>query len=475
MELTIEQYVQQIYTIRSNLDETTKYNIETIHSEVADRMTFEIPLHHINAFDVNTCIVTLDKGKHYYHIVDHSMFDYFIELLGAFEGRQPHLASAIYSQLRHDICMSQQDEVKAQKYQIPIYVTPYDLEVEKERESNPIDLTNRFSFMARFYFLHEYAHFLIVNPVRKNTNFAFVDGLIDIFVENMIDHSKSLSRKQGNNGFDDIYISMILNYQKEYRNNIKFREEIICDIQSIFVLLELAEHFSTKLIFESILAFVYTQYFVWLAKRMDKDLELGNIFHFRINVLVHFAYMLEDTDFSNAMCSILNSNNRFLNLSNIQCEPIDLDKFQKFYEAYTKLMLLDRQDKLSGASFVGDFDSDILDMKNMKPHTTYMFSKNEDGSYTRTKLDTPQSRKRRLEELHNNAIKEASINGRDYLDYLSLKSGGTTLEEIDKYYKRMYRYIKKRYPSFFETHPSLISKATTTTLFIWEREGRIFI
>lgn len=476
MELTIEQYVKKIYTVRSDLDETMKHNIEIIHSEVVDRITFEIPLYHVNAYDINSCIVPLN-GKKYHHIIDHSTFDYFLWFLKAYEGRQPNLSSAIYSRLRHDVCMSQHDETKAAEYnKIPIYYTQYDMEVDQLRKNNPIDLTERFAFIARFYFLHEYCHFLFNNPIRKKVDFGFDDYLIDLITDNMINHAKSLNRKQNSDGFKhNYYISMMLNYRKEYHTNANFREEILCDIQSIYVLLEFADDYSVKMIFESVLAFIYSQYFIWLAKRVNKDIELGNIFHFRISVLIHFAYMLEDEDFSNIICRALNENNRFLNLTDIRCEPLDLDIFTAFYDAYTKLLMLDRQNKLVGNTFTRGFDSDTLDISNLKPNTAYMFIKKADGSYKHFKLDTPYSKKRRLEKLHNNALKEVRLNGKEYLDYLSLKGGGVTLVEIEKYYKRMYKYIKKYYPNFFEAHPSLINTATTTTLFIWEKEGRLFI
>lgn len=476
MELTIEQYIQQIYKTKSSVDEIKKRNIDIIHSQVSGRMTFTIPLYHVDAFNVNSCIVPLNQEQQYYHIVDHSTFKYFEEFLSAFEYKQPNLASAIYNQLRYDICMSINDEDSAKTYkEVPIYFTEYDLHVESLRINESIDYTDKFAFMARFYFLHEYMHFLVAKPIRKDINADFTNTLIDIFTNNMIEAALSDSESKGKESVI-LLIQMVKKYQHEYYNNQNFKEEITCDIQAILCLLELADEYGVNTIFESIITFVYTQYFVWLSKRKNEDIELGNIFHFRLNVLFQFAYMLEDKDFSDAICSILNKNNRYLHIENLKCLPIDLDKYNIFYNSFIKILLFDREHNNTHQVFFAGLTSDAFDVSDTQPNTIYEFSPAGENKFVRTQIvESPHSQKIRLKKLHNEAIKESHTTKNGYLDYLSLKSGGLKINDIKKYNKHMYDYIVEKYPSFFKTHSKLLDQATTTTLFIWEEEKRLFI
>lgn len=470
MELTIEQYVKNIYSLRSEVDVDRKKIIESIHAAVSDRVRLKFPLYHIDSYNINSCIVPLDNGANYYHVIDHSMFQYFEMFLSAFEYRQPNLAYLFYQLLRQDICISQNDVERAAQYKNPImYMTDYDMNREMQRLHDPLDFNAKYELMIRFYFLHEYAHYLAKNPMRQNTSNEFLDMLVEDAFENMegldvasitnsIIHKAVLriARKK-----------QLSKYRSEYHSNPNFREEIDCDFQAIFCLLELAGRFNVATIIESAITMIYMQYYVWMAKRVDNKREWGNIFHFRLNLLAFFAYQLEDKEYSDLMCQILNSGNRYNNLTNLQCSQIDTDKHQRFYLDFARIHLADKKRKKSNSSNpVLNSDDEVGE---------YIITKRM-GRVSIKKVKTnPRKEHRRLEELHRRALEKASENKNGYLDFLSLKAGGLKLTEIEKYNDKMFYYIKSQFPGFFEAHPNHIAHATTTTLFVWEDEGRLFV
>lgn len=373
MSLTIEQYVEQIYRIKAEIDPMMKRNIEVIHSEIVNRVSFGIPMYHVNSYNLNSCIVPLSEGT-IYHIVDHSIFYYMQTLLSAFEYDQPNLGISIYNLMRHDICMERYEDEKAEQYkQAMIYYTEYDAQIEELRLNNNEDKNiTKFTLMVRFYFLHEYAHYLFAKPMR-DTDTMFFDYLVEIFTQNIISDVK----KTENGKETKLMEQMFIKYINEYKNNPNFKEEILCDLQSACCLLESSIYYEVDTIFYSIIDFIYTQYFIWLAKSSDTDadVELGNIFHFRINIIIRFAYWLEDDEFSGLFCTLLNDSNRFNNLQNLKCKPINTDRYLNIYNAFTRMLMIDEMGISTSCAFVGGSNSDIIDMSNIKPHTTFVYTK----------------------------------------------------------------------------------------------------
>jgi hypothetical protein len=335
MELTIEQYVQQMFTLRSGVNEDRISDIDMIHSDVVERITFGFPLYHIDAYNVNSCIVPLNNKQDYYHVIDHSMFEYFERFLYCFEYNLPNLAIAIYKQLRSDICISQGDKTKAELYKgSPIYVTNYDM--EKENLYNPDDFMKKYRIMVMFYFFHEYAHYMISNPLQEHSADEALDIIIDLVFKSM------RGAINGKPVFDRIIQNGLLRkYKNEYFKNPNFHEEIMCDFQALLCLLELVEVYSVETIIEAIITFIYTQYYIWLTKKRDEKIGFGNIFHFRLNIFFNFAYFLEDKAFSDMICNLLNSSNKYNNIRDLQSSIINLQKYNDFYNKYIRIYLAD--------------------------------------------------------------------------------------------------------------------------------------
>lgn len=333
MKLTIDQYIHTIFKLRSDVTEDRKRNIEIIHSIMKDRVTFEFPLYHIDSYNINSCIIPLSNC--YYHIIDHSMFEYFEWFLYCQEYNQLNLAASIYKSLRRDICISNGNMAKAIKYEESrfTYLTNYDL--EKEKLYNRDDFTKKYKIMVIFYFFHEYCHYLIENPMRENNSFDLLDKIVE--------QALALKRTQRSVFQQIIDWRVLKNYKREYQKNLNFREELMCDFQALLCVLELADEYSVKDIIESVISFLYIHYYIWLAKARDESLSLiiRNSFRFRISILFYIAYLLEDKTFSEMMCELLNSSNKYNDIKNLQCDIIPAQKYFDFHESYVSIMLAD--------------------------------------------------------------------------------------------------------------------------------------
>lgn len=464
MNLTIEMYIDQIYRIKKEVDPNLKHDIDVIHSEIVNRMNFEIPIYHVKSYNLNSCIVPINNNI--YHIVDHSIFDNMMNLISAFKYEQPNYGIFIYNLMRHDICMESYNDEKAELYkQKEICVTEYDIYIEELRMNhNQKEAKIEFSLMVKFYFLHEYMHYLYAKPIR-DSNSIFFDNLIEMFTDNMLNGAKEIK--------DNMLSKMFLKYLYEFKNNPYFREEILCDLQSVCCLLELSIYYEVDTIFYSIIEFIYTQYFIWLAKRNDTDLELGNIFHFRINVMIQFAYFLEDNEFSNIMCKALNMGNRYINLQNLKCKQLKINKFNVIYNVFKQMLYLDKMGKSTLCIYTGGFGSDFI-IGNIKPNTTYVSSANDNG-FIKQLYEVHHNLEQCTISWHIEALSKSEESPISYIDHLSRIAGGLSIKDIEKYNVYMFRYIKNKYPTFFIEHSELLDKATTTTLFVWENEGRVFI
>lgn len=377
---TIEQYVEHCFEMRkesgsdliNTFEADLKYNIKLIHAEVKRRIRFGIPIHFINAYNIDSCIVPLRTRNDYYHIIDISMFGYFQELLTALEFDLPNYAVFIYRKMRYDICLSKCDKGEALRYNPKvIYANSHDLENNTLSRNYSETQIEKYKCMVRFYFLHEYAHYLIANPIRKATN-DFADIVVEIFFENLErnrsqDSSSELSKR--------IQRDMIEHYRHEWNNNLGFKEEIYCDFQAIICLLELPginNKISVEMILDSVMSFMYLQHIIWLAKHIEEPIEVGNIFSFRQNIIGTFAWLMEE-DFANRVSELLQHSNKFFVPTNLQVSPMRWEKQHDFYKWFIEIIMADRKKEIKNEQYVFpffiqpkyEFSSDYLKQKNI--------------------------------------------------------------------------------------------------------------
>ena len=191
MNLTLEQYIKQNCEFReqSNIDLICnkegwlKHDIVVIHDEVCSRMSFSIPLHFVNSYDVNSYILPLN-GR-YYHIIDIATFGYFYEFWSAMQINAPNYIVYVYRLLKRDLCLSKKNDTEAMLYKPKkIYLNCHEMK-DNFGPRYPSSLEREeFKCMVRFYFLHEYAHYLFANPIRKASN-ALVDSVIEQLFKNL--------------------------------------------------------------------------------------------------------------------------------------------------------------------------------------------------------------------------------------------------------------------------------------------------
>lgn len=351
MNLTIHDYVQATFMMRKEV-EAIKQNIVTeIHNQVTNRITFSFPLIQIDAYNVQSYIVQLDANDStcYYNILDHSMLDFSEWFLLALEYNQPNLVVATYRELKRYICIANSDLRGAEYYRLTkVFYTDYELERENDSMDNGIRLSEKYEMMLRFHFLHEYGHYLVKEPVR---DYSSAIGILDIIAESLF---KNMEAKRFNNPYFSDEHNKILNdlkpkqleyYKHEYKNNPNFKEEILCDFQAVLCLLELSNDVSPQIIIESSIMYLYVQYAIWLAKESESDPSIGEILHFRINMLFGLADFLNDEEIALALAKKINRDNRFASVKTTYCGSIDYSKYHHFYTALATTILADKESK----------------------------------------------------------------------------------------------------------------------------------
>ena len=366
MEMTIEHYISQCFTIRdaSNFGlinaqiNDLERDLKTIHNEVSNRMKFSIPINFINSYDVSSCIVPFDNGNglDYYHIIDLAMFGYFHEFLKVLEQDVPNYAVFIYRLLRKDICFSKSDQYRASLYSPPImYVNEHDIEVEKLSHEFSETMVEKYKCMIRFYFLHEYMHYLRANPIRESSNKA-IDDIIEMFFDNLDDKNNSNFCSRFEKQFQQ---DLSEKFKSKWYNNPDFREEIYCDFQSVFCLLELPGatngKVSVDIIFDAVLSYIYINHIVYIAKHLDESIEIGNQFSFRQNIIAFFAWLMENKKFSETICLVLKSNNRFFIPTKLQSKRILVEKYESFYSYFCKIFASDLKKEIKDEKYVFPF------------------------------------------------------------------------------------------------------------------------
>lgn len=358
VNLTVEQYIKQNCKMReqshagiiSDEIEWLKQYIEIIHNEICTRMEFRIPIRFVNSYDVNSYILPLNNK--YYHVIDMAMFEYFYELWSAMEDNSPNYAVFVYRYLKHDICISKQLDKMAMLYKpSTLYVDPYDIKYNLMPRYYTSKETDEFSCMLRFYFLHEYAHYLLENPIRNASN-ELVDTVVEELFRNLSLENNSHFK---NNVEKEMQKKLVNAFKWEWEQSSELKEEVYCDFQAILCLLELPGLYSNlnvELILNAAMSFMYIQHIIAMAKNIDDPIIFDNWFSFRHHVIAMFAYLLEDKEYSRMLCRLLQKYNRYFRPYDLQMRPMDWRKQQIFYMYCIPIFRADKEKKIEKSSYV---------------------------------------------------------------------------------------------------------------------------
>lgn len=357
MILTIEQYIAQCYEIRKKIksdlvninEKELEHDIKIMQDEVAGRMKFSLPVYFINSYNIDSCIISLSANKNYYHIIDIALFGYFHEFLAALELDMPNYAVFVYRELRRDICLSRYNEVEASCYEPKeIFVNKHDIIYNSLPKKYTEFQLEEFKCMIRFYFLHEYGHYLLKNPIRESSN-EFMDLIVEMFIENI--------EEENNQQFPNKEIQKMAvdKLQNDWQSNYDLREEIYCDFQALLCLLELPgiyREISADMILDSVMSFIYIQHIIWQAKHIDEPIEAFNHFAFRQNVIAFFAWLMEEDEFSDLVCKSLKKSNRFFIPTNLRVTPMFWEKQQRFYAWFISILDADRKKEIKDGKYI---------------------------------------------------------------------------------------------------------------------------
>lgn len=351
MKPTINDYIKASFVERAEAEELKRKVIDNLHNQVADRITFSLPLVQINSYNVQSCIVQLDENEKnsYYNILDHSMLDFCEWFLLALEYNQPNLVVATYRELKRYICIANSDIQGAEFYQLTkVFYTDYELERENHSMSSGIQLSEKYEMMIRFHFLHEYGHYLINQPLRDySSSVEILDIIVGALFNDM--DNKRLDNPQfspeQNDTLNKLKPKLLEYYRKEYAENTTFKEEVLCDFQAVLCLLELSNDYSPQMIIESAIMYLYVQYAIWLAKASENEPRIGEILHFRINFLFEFADFLNDKDIADSLAERLNRDNRYSSVKTTHCDAIDYMKYHRFYNALATTLFSEKKRK----------------------------------------------------------------------------------------------------------------------------------
>lgn len=362
MKLTAEQYVTLSYTLRkdnaSDLiyheEETIKQHVEAIQKQVADRMKFHIPFSIINTYNVNSCIIPLDSSTDYHHFIDIALFGYFKEFLSAMELDLPNLSVFYYRNLRHDICLSKKDEVRALLYKPQsIYANQHDADYGLGRRTTELEQT-KYQIMLEFYFLHEYMHYLVANPIRDAVN-----DLTDNVAETLLKHLNKMNNPNFAEADRPFQRAMYNRYCNEWNNNSCFREEIYCDFQAVLCLLELPGAYrrdgckiDVETIFDSVVSFLYIHHIIFLAKNNDNPITIGDDFAFRINCICMLAWLMEDKEYADMLCELMQRGNRYFIPVDLQLRRLCWKQQKDFYSQLTQVIIADKNQVIKDGSYV---------------------------------------------------------------------------------------------------------------------------
>ena len=337
--------------VRKEVEGIKQSIVTKIHDQVTNRITFSFPLIQIDTYNVQSYIVQLDANDKtsYYNILDHSMLDFCEWFLLALEYNQPNLVVAAYKELKRYICIANSDLRGAEYYQLTkIFYTNYELERKNGSTDDGKSLSEKYYMMLRFHFLHEYGHYLVKEPVR---DYRSAIEILDIIAESLL---KDMESKRFNNPYfsdeqnrnlNDLKQKQFEYYKKDYKNNNSFKEEVLCDFQAVLCLLELSNDVSPQIIIESSIMYLYVQYAIWLSKESESYPRIGEILHFRINMLFKLADFLNDKEFALALANKINKSNRFASVKTTYCESIDYSKYYHFYAALATTILNDKENK----------------------------------------------------------------------------------------------------------------------------------
>lgn len=359
MKITIEQYIEQCFTMRcpSKVDlsyiheKEVKHNIKVIHAEVSNRMKFSIPVYYINSYDVNSCIVSLDTNQ-WSHIIDIAMFWYFQQIFNSLYTDSPNYGVFTYRQLRHDICLSKSNDREASYYRPDkIFVNEHDIMDNMLPCKYTEKQIEEYMCMVRFYFLHEYSHYLMANPLREASN-DLADAIVEIFFDNVSTNNNPIFCTELGK---ELQKAMVKAFYDEWHNSQDFREEVYCDLQALLCLLELPgayKKITVEMILDAVMSFMYIQHVIWSAKHIDEPIKIGNQFAFRQNVIATLAWLMEDEKFSGLLCQLLHKGNRFFIPAELKIKPMLWQKQQNFYSYFIEMLLADKKKEIRNGKYI---------------------------------------------------------------------------------------------------------------------------
>ena len=359
MKITIEQYIELCFTMRLpskgdliyTHEKEWEQNIKVIHAEVSDRMKFSIPIHYINSYDINSCIISLDTNQ-WFHIIDIAMFGYFQEIFNSLYFDSPNYCVFIYRRIRHDICLSKSNYREASYYYADkIFANEHDIMdniLPRKYSERQIE---EYKCMMRFYFLHEYSHYLIANPLRDASS-DLANLIVKTFLDNVAKDNNPFFSTEFKKG---IQKTMVKTFSDEWHKDPKFRQEVYCDLQAIFCLLELPgvyKEITVEMIFDAVMSFMYIQHVIWLAKHIDEPVQIGNQFCFRQNIIATLAWLMEEKEFADLLSHMLQKSNRFFIPSELKINPMLWQKQQNFYSYFVEIVLADRKKEIKNEKYI---------------------------------------------------------------------------------------------------------------------------
>lgn len=339
MSMTIHDYISYSFKCRGEVKPETRMYIEEIHNQVIERMTFGFPLVHFDSYNIQSAIVSLptSSGEEYYNLVDHSMVKYICELLCCLEMNHRTLMQLLFISIKKSIATANGDEVAASNnYLRSIFLTERDLDIDEFWQSYMYndEIQEKLRMMFRFHFLHEYAHFLTEKPLRAVNGEIFMNTVATAHFDKLMNRSRNV-----------LYKAYTAYHKKKYMNDKSLREEINCDLQAALCLLELSDTVPVQLIMDAVISYLLMQYAIVVAKNPNelKRPSFGSTL--RIGMMVTLAEMLGDKETSAVIAKMLNQGNRYLNLSDLFCEKLSIQKYQNFLEAIRIIVADDLQNR----------------------------------------------------------------------------------------------------------------------------------
>ena len=338
--MTIDKYIENTYYIKETpFTEEDKLIMEEWNNcnlSVTSRTTFELPVVFVNSYDMNSRIVPIKENDttNYYNIVDISSWNAFRMLLSSLIVDEPNVLKAAYMYIKESLFIAQGNPEKARLYSSDkIYLTGS--EFSREYEYNKQKESLEGSLMIFFHLLHEYSHFRL-KSIQSREN-----SVLDVFVEKLL---TDLENNKNGGSILAKYRHYLIDHLKSLYNNPDEKEELLCDMQGILLMLELSNVFPVKIILESIIAFLYVQMAFSIIKTSTSSGANLPLFYLRLNIVIEVADFLNDEIGAGIIAALLNKNNRFNHLTTNDLyidKMIELNRHEQLKERINTLLKID--------------------------------------------------------------------------------------------------------------------------------------